>query len=69
MFLINGKITLTQYFLVMLIATIGLVLVTAASYFLVYDKSTVAVLMMILSIVSIGTSAKIIGMTSHKKEF
>ncbi|MFT6268036.1 MAG: hypothetical protein ACJAVV_000841 [Alphaproteobacteria bacterium] len=69
MFLIKGKITLTQYFLVMLFSTIALVAVTAASYMLPYDKSTVAILMVILSAVSIGSSAKIITDTSNMKEF
>lgn len=64
MFVIKGKVTLAQYFILMLFSTLGMVLVTAASYLLPYDKSTVALLMMTLSIISIGTSAKIIGCTA-----
>ena len=65
MFFIQGKITLAQYFLLMLISTIGLVCVTIASFLLPYDKSIVAVLMMILSVLSIGSSAKIIVETTN----
>lgn len=69
MFIISGKITLAQYFIIMLFSTIALVSVTVASYLLPYDKTTVALLMMILSILSIGSSAKIIDLTANTKEF
>ena len=69
MFVIKGKVSLAQYFLVMLFSTIGLVSVTAASYFLPYDKSTVTLLMITLSVVSIGSSARIIAQTTNTKEF
>ena len=63
---IRGKISLAQLFIIMLFSTIALVAVTAASYLLPYDKTTVAMLMAILSAISIGSSAKIIADTGCK---
>jgi glucose-6-phosphate-specific signal transduction histidine kinase len=65
MFFIKGKVTLLQYFLLMLFSTIGLVAVTFASYLLPYDKSTITILMAVLSILSVGSSAKIIADTAN----
>jgi hypothetical protein len=69
MFIIKGKVTLAQYFIVMLVSTVGLVALTIASYLLPYDKTTVAIAMMALSILSIGASAKIILETTKPSEF
>jgi len=69
MFFIKGETTLAQYFLVMLVSTVGLVGVTIASYLVPYDKTTVTVLMMILSVISISSSAKIIADTAKSKGY
>lgn len=69
MFFIQGKVTLAQYFMLMLFSTAGLVGVTLASYLIPYDKSIVAILMMILSVLSIGSSAKIISETANSKGY
>lgn len=67
MFIIKEKVTLAQYFIVMLLSTVCMVAVTIASYLLPYNKSVVGIAMMILSIVSISTSAKIITETTKRR--
>jgi hypothetical protein len=69
MFLIQGKISLAQYFVLMLCSTMGIIGVTAASYFLPYEKSTVGLLMMILTCISLGSSAKIISATTKNTRY
>lgn len=63
LFIIQGKITLIQYFVAMLISTIALLGVVVASSYMDYDKNTIACLMLILTITSLGSSAKIINAT------
>lgn len=67
--IIKGQVSLIQYFICMLISTICLVSVVAAAFILPHDKNIVAILMMILSIVSIGSSAMVMNLTLHKKDY
>ncbi len=67
--IIKGKLSLTQYFLTMLISTVCLVAVVAASYLLPHNKDIVALLVMVLSLISLGSSGQIISATLGKKDY
>ena len=66
--IIRGQISLMQYFLVMMLSTVCLVSVVGAAYLLPHNKEIVAAVVMILSFVSIGTSAIVINLTLPKKD-
>jgi hypothetical protein len=67
--IIQGQITLVQYFMALLVSTILLVAVVAAAYFLPHDKHLVAMLVMALSAVSLLSSSKIIRLTLHNQDY
>lgn len=67
--LIQGQVTLVQYFIAMLVSTVCLISVVAAAYFLPHDKNLVAIIVLTLSLVSLMSSGRIISLTLHKKDY
>jgi hypothetical protein len=66
--IIKGKLNLSNYFSFMVLSTIVLVGVVVASSVFPFDKTNTALLMAGLSIISLGSSMKIITILSRESE-
>ncbi|WP_371194026.1 hypothetical protein [Glaciecola sp. SC05] len=63
---IKGKLDLSNYFALMLLSTFILVGVVVATSILPFDKTNTAWLIMFLSVVSLGSSMRVISLLMEK---
>ncbi|MFC4701300.1 hypothetical protein ACFO4O_14110 [Glaciecola siphonariae] len=63
---IKGKLDLSNYFAVMVLSTILLVGVVIATSLLPFDKTGTALLMAVLSVVSLGSSMKVMSLVINQ---
>lgn len=63
---IKGKVDLSNYFAIMVLSTLILVSVVVASYFLPYAPTGTALLMAVLSVVSLGSSMRVMSIVMNR---